>query len=209
MFTGLIEALGKVEGVKPQGGGVELVIDLSGLKEEPLPGASIAVDGACLTITKIDGHSAHFDAVSETASRTTLGKLRPESLVNLESALRAGKPLDGHLVQGHVDAVGTLAEIRRRPESSLYRFTLPEVIAPLVAAKGSIAVSGVSLTVVEAMRDSFTVSLIPETLQRTTLGKMQQGSQVNLEADVIARYLARQRQFPSPGGLTEEMLRGF
>jgi len=210
MFTGLIQAVGRASAIRAQGQGIRLAVDVSGLDPGPAPGASVAVDGACLTVAGRRGSIAEFDAVSETVSRTTLASLRPNDAVNLEAALRAGDPLGGHLVLGHVDAVGAVVEVRQLPEGRVLRFTMPADLAPLVAAKGSIAVSGVSLTVVEAQREWFTVSLIPETLRRTTLGRMQAGAKVNLEADVVARYLARQQEFAtSAPGLTEEMLRRF
>lgn len=210
MFTGLVEARGRVIRVSPRGRGAELAVDVSGLREAPDSGASIAVDGVCLTVTKREGAVASFDAVSETIRRSTLGSLRPGDAVNLESALRAGDPLDGHMVLGHVDAVGTLAAVRELPQSSVFRFSMPAAVAPLVAEKGSIAVAGVSLTVAEAGRDFFAVSLIPETLRRTTLGGLAAGAKVNLEADVLARYIARQREFSAEApAISEERLRAF
>lgn len=191
MFTGLIETVGKIESVAPFGQGVRLAVDVSGLKTNPSTGASVAVDGVCLTVTERRGKIALFDAVAETVHRSALAAKGAGAGVNLESALTLQSPLDGHLVLGHVDAVGVLLEITRLPESAVLRFSLPEEIAHLVAEKGSVAISGVSLTVVDAGADSFTVSAIPETLKRTTLGAMSPGAKVNLEADVLARYVAR------------------
>lgn len=211
MFTGLIQAIGRVESATPRGGGRSLGIDVSGLDEEPLPGASVAIDGVCLTVAEVARGAARFDAVAETIERSTLGALRPGDVVNLEPALRLGDRLDGHLVLGHVDAVGTLAEIARLPESRVFRFSMPRALAPLVAQKGSIAVAGVSLTVVEASAEAFSVSVIPQTLRRTILGTMTAGAKVNLEADVLARYVARQRATGAPDapGLTREQLEQF
>jgi riboflavin synthase len=212
MFTGLIEALGRVAEIRPLGGGLRLAIDVAGLRKPPAPGASVAVDGACLTVTALEGDHARFDAVSESIARTTLGALRAGDEVHLESALRAGEPLDGHLVQGHVDAVGTLLEMRRLPESRIARLSLPREIEPLVAEKGSVAVHGVSLTVVDVAPGEFSVSLIPETLERTMLGRLSPGAKVNLEADLVARHLARLLATGAAGGadspgLTPERLR--
>jgi riboflavin synthase len=150
-----------------------------------------------------------FDAVPETLSRTTLGSWRPGSLVNLERALTLADRLGGHLVQGHVDAVGEV--LARVPEGQGARFTisLPAAIAPLVAEKGSIAVDGVSLTVARAHRDRFEVALIPETLARTTLGAAGPGTRANLEADVVARHVARLHELAAAGGVSEEALRAW
>ena len=206
MFTGLVEAIGTVCLVAPSGAGVRLGIDVTGLRRAPVRGASIAVNGACLTVTDIDGPVAFFDAVRETARRTTLASLRPGARVNLEGALCLGDALDGHMVLGHVDATGVLQGQERLPGSVVMRFSLPEAIGGLVAEKGSVAVAGVSLTVVDVDRASFSVSLIPETLARTTLGFLASGDAVNLEADVLARYVLRMQTWTG-GGLTLEKLR--
>ncbi len=205
MFTGLIRALGIVAASAPQGGGRAFSVDVSGLEARPKSGASIAVSGVCLTVTRTEGAVATFDAVAETIDRTTLGALRVGATVNLEPSLRVGDPLDGHIVLGHVDAVSTVREIRTLPESWVFIFSLPELLRPLVAEKGSIAVDGVSLTVTAAGRDSFAVSVIPETYNRTTLGRAAVGARVNLEADVFARYAARRAD--AERGLTEDFLR--
>lgn len=209
VFTGLIEAIGRVESVRPEGGGLRLGVDLSGLRRPPAPGASVAVDGACLTLVERRGDVGVFTAVAETARRTTLGRRRPGDAVNLEGALAAGDPLDGHFVLGHVDASVALVERRDLAESRILTFALPPDLAPLVAEKGSVAVDGVSLTVTAAERDRFGVSLIPETLRRTTLGRRNVGDRINLEADVVARYLARLARFPQGDGLTEEAIRAL
>ncbi len=209
MFTGLIRAIGTVQESTPaSGGGLRLTIDASGLRTQPEPGASVAVDGVCLTVARAEGGRVSFHAVTETVARSTLKDLRPGDRVNLEPALCAGAPLDGHLVLGHVDGTGRILEAHAVGEGREARISLPEPLAPLVAAKGSIAVHGVSLTVVEAGRDWFRVALIPETLARTTLGDLTPGARVNLEADVLARYVARHREvLGAGGGLTEEKLR--
>jgi riboflavin synthase len=162
-------------------------------------GESVACSGACLTVVERGGGLVSFDAVPETLSRTTIGTWRPGTRVNLERALALGDRLGGHLVQGHVDAVGEV--LRRIPEGQGARLTisLAASIAALVAEKGSIAVDGVSLTVASAGRDRFEVALIPETLARTTLGDAQPGAKVNLEADVIARHVARLHELAGIG----------
>jgi riboflavin synthase len=173
------------------------------------PGESVACSGCCLTVVERGDGLVAFDAVPETLSRTTLGAWRPGSLVNLERALTLADRLGGHLVQGHVDAVGEV--LARVPEGQGARLTisLPVAIAPLVAEKGSIAVDGVSLTVARAHRDRFEVALIPETLARTTLGAAGPGTRANLEADVVARHVARLHELAAAGGVSEEALRAW
>lgn len=200
MFTGLVSDMGVVERVSPRQGGARLVIRPARLPVDDLQlGESVACSGACLTVVERGGGLVAFDAVPETLARTTLGTWRPGTRVNLERALALGERLGGHLVQGHVDAVGEV--LRRVPEGQGARLTvaLPPGIAPLVAEKGSIAVDGVSLTVATAGRDRFEIALIPETLARTTLGDAAAGTRVNLEADVLARHVARLQAFGSVG----------
>jgi riboflavin synthase len=196
MFTGLITEIGVVERITPRAGGVRLVIRPNALPVDDLAlGESIASSGACLTVVERGAGLVAFDAVPETLARTVIGGWRPGTRVNLERALRLSDRLGGHLVAGHVDAVGEV--LARRPEGQGARLTisLPASLAPLVAEKGSIAVDGVSLTVAAAGRDRFEVALIPETLARTTLGEAAPGRPVNLEADVLARQVARLREF--------------
>ncbi len=196
MFTGLIDDIGVVERITPRAGGVRLVIRPGALPVDDLTlGESIASSGACLTVVERGAGLVSFDAVPETLARTTLGGWRPGTRVNLERALRLSDRLGGHLVAGHVDAVGEV--LARKPEGQGARLTisLPAAVAPLVAEKGSIAVDGVSLTVASAGRDRFDVALIPETLARTTLGAAAPGRPVNLEVDVVARHVARLGQF--------------
>ena len=198
MFTGLISDIGVVERITPRAGGVRLVIRPGSLPVEELAlGESVANSGACLTVVERGGGLVGFDAVPETLARTIIGGWRPGTRVNLERALRLSDRLGGHLVAGHVDAVGEV--LARKPEGQGARLTisLPPALAPLVAEKGSVAIDGVSLTVASAGRDRFEVSLIPETLARTTLGEATPGRLVNLEADVVARHVARLREFPA------------
>lgn len=200
MFTGLVADVGVVERIVPRQGGARLTLRPAQLPvDELVLGESIACSGACLTVVERGGGLVSFDAVPETLARTTVGGWRPGTRVNLERALAVGERLGGHLVQGHVDAVGEV--LRRVPEGQGARLTisLPASIAPLVAEKGSIAVDGVSLTVAAAARDRFELALIPETLARTTLGQAGAGTKVNLEADVLARHVARLRAFEGLG----------
>jgi riboflavin synthase len=196
MFTGLITDIGRVDRITPRAGGVRLVLRPDALPVDELAlGESLACSGACLTVVERGGGLVAFDAIPETLARTILGSWRPGTRVNLERALRLCDRLGGHLVAGHVDAVGEV--LARRPEGQGARLTisLPAALAPLVAEKGSIAIDGVSLTVASAGRDRFEVALIPETLARTTLGQAAPGTPVNLEADLVARQVARLREF--------------
>ncbi|HEX9291269.1 MAG TPA: riboflavin synthase [Anaeromyxobacteraceae bacterium] len=203
MFTGLIEDVGTVERVAPRQGGARLALRPRTLAVDALAlGESVACSGCCLTVAERGGGIVSFDAVPETLSRTTLGSWRPGSAVNLERALALGDRLGGHLVAGHVDAVGEILARVAEGQGARLTVSLPPAIAPLVAEKGSIAVDGISLTVARAHRDRFEVALIPETLARTTLGAAAPGTRVNLEADVVARHVARLVEMgAAPGGL--------
>ena len=193
MFTGIVEELGTVEGVEPQADAVRLTVQGCFVTEDARLGDSIAVDGCCLTVAERDRERFTADVMAETLAKTTLGALAPGDRVNLERAVTPTTRLGGHLVQGHVDGVGT---VRRREPSEhweLVEVALPEGdLGRYLVDKGSVTVDGVSLTVVEARADSFTVSLIPETLARTTLGSRRVGDRVNLEVDVLAKHVERQ-----------------
>lgn len=190
MFTGLIRHLGTLESRSPRSGGARLRIAASKeVLDRAELGASIAVNGACLTSVLCDEGAWETELSEETLAKTTLGRLAIGSALHLEPSLRVGDPLDGHLVSGHVDGLGALQE---RPEGEgLWRFAMPPFFAPMTAPKGSIAVDGISLTVVDCGREWFTVALIPETVKRTALATMKPGDAVNLEADPIGRYVAR------------------
>ncbi|MCC8164861.1 MAG: riboflavin synthase [Planctomycetes bacterium] len=211
MFTGLVRSVGTVKDVAPFGNGRRFQIDIGDLAATSDIGQSIAVNGSCLTVTRKNGTIASFDAVSETVSRTNLGRLRAGSRVNLEPALKAGDALDGHIMLGHVDVMGTVRSIAvSGSDSRILTINLPEIIRHLVAEKGSVAIDGISLTVAAAGDDYFTVSVIPHTWDNTTLGNLSEGDGVNLEADVMARYAARILQYGSsaePEGVTEDLLR--
>jgi riboflavin synthase len=203
MFTGLVSDIGVVERILPRQGGARLTLRPALLPVDELTlGESVACSGACLTVVERGGGLVSFDAVPETLSRTTIGGWRPGARVNLERALALGDRLGGHLVQGHVDAVGEV--VSRAPEGQGARLaiSLPAAIAALVAEKGSIAVDGVSLTVAAAGRERFEVALIPETLARTTLGEARPGTKVNLEADVVARHVARLHELAAGPGVS-------
>jgi len=198
VFTGLIAALGDVAEVRERPDGA-LVSVRTELARELSTGDSIAVNGVCLSASQLDDDGGGFgaDVMRETLTRTSLGSLQPRSRVNLELPLRASDRLGGHVVQGHVDGVGRVADVREDGFARVITVeTAPEVLR-YVAAKGSIAVDGVSLTVVAVDDDRFSVALIPETLQRTNLGSVRPGTTVNLEVDVIAKYVERLVGSPS------------
>ncbi|WP_318750043.1 3,4-dihydroxy-2-butanone-4-phosphate synthase [Thermaerobacter composti] len=190
MFTGIVAGTGRCVAVRRVDGGVELEVEAPFL-DGARPGDSVAVNGVCLTVTAADGGRLTFTAVSETLRRTTLGDLRAGDVVNLEPALRWGEPVGGHLVHGHVDGTGTVRAVARHGGEVRMAVEAPEALVPFLAPKGSVAVDGVSLTVVSVEGNRFTVALIPHTLERTTLGRRRVGDRVNLEVDGLARYLMR------------------
>jgi riboflavin synthase len=189
MFTGIIEAVGQVEVVRREGGLLRLRVRAGRASEDVALGQSIAVSGVCLTVTGIDGEQLEFDAVPETLDRSALAGLARGSRVNLERALRAGGRLDGHIVQGHVDGVGRVRELRRSGGDVRLWIDCEPGIAELLVDKGSVTVDGVALTVVTAEPAGFDVVLIPTTLAETTLGELRPGQAVNLEADVLGKYV--------------------
>lgn len=196
MFTGIIEEVGEVVRVEQRGDSAVLTLAAAKIAEDLRHGASIAVDGVCLTVIGWDAARPavvhiEFDVMAETLKRSVIGDLHPGTRVNLERAARVDSRLDGHVVQGHVDGTGTVLSRTPGDGWESVRFGLPRDLARFVAEKGSIAVSGVSLTVTAVGDDWFEVGLIPETLRVTTLGDKQPGDPVNLEVDVLAKYVAR------------------
>ncbi|MBO0702551.1 MAG: riboflavin synthase [Candidatus Dormibacteraeota bacterium] len=187
MFTGIISALGTVVEWRPG----HLGIAAPDLRRGLVIGASVSVNGVCLTVVELEGANFFCDVVPETRERTNLGLLQPGDLVNLEPALRADQGLDGHLVQGHVDGTARVLEVRPVELGREVRIELPEALAPFVAEKGSIAVDGTSLTVTTVDDHSFGIAFIPHTLEVTVAGAYRPRSLVNLEVDVVARYVAR------------------
>ena|SRR5947209_4691356 len=190
MFTGLIAELGRVSAIERSADGARVRIE-AGAASELRDGDSVAVNGVCLTATEVDGGSFCAEAMNETLARTSLGALDAGARVNLELPLRAGDRLGGHVVQGHVDGVGTIAERADDGFARTVRIEAPEPVLRYVVEKGSIAVDGVSLTVAALDDRSFTVSLIPETIERTSLGQAEPGTPVNLEVDVLAKYVEK------------------
>jgi len=205
MFTGLIETIGTVVSAERSGAGLRLRVDLGPAADGVRPGDSIALGGICQTVTAVEGASAAFDAVAETLARTTLLHWRPGTRVHVERSLRPGfapaqrgsalaEPgdrLGGHFVAGHVDATGTVRENQERADGWRLRIEAPADLLAEIAPKGSVAVDGVSLTVVEVQPPEFSIALIPTTLRATTLGDLAPGDLVNIETDLLAKYVRR------------------
>ena len=191
MFTGIVEQVGRVESLAQRGDVLRIVVDEPDLAASVALGDSVAVNGACLTIAEVDGKHLTFDAIRETLQRTSLGALAVGSRVHLERAMRADARFDGHIVQGHVDETGTVRAWQREGDDvRLFVETTAEFAASLVP-KGSVTIDGVSLTVVGVTADGFDVALIPHTLAVTTLGERAVGDAVNLEGDVLGKYVKR------------------
>ena len=192
MFTGLVECMGTVVDIADESPGVRLRIDAGLVADDAVLGASIAINGCCLTVVAVEDSILDFEAGSETLSRTNFGSLEIGNNVNLERSLKVGDRLGGHYVTGHIDTTGTVSERIDNKDWSTIWFNLPRSWAKLLVEKGSVAVDGVSLTVVDVESERFSVALIPHTLEVTTLGQRQTGDVVNLEADLLAKYVQRQ-----------------
>ncbi len=190
MFTGLIEEIGRIRALEPEGEGARVVIEtcFAGELEQ---GESVAVDGACLTVAAGDANSFQSFVLAETLRRTTLGRLRAGTAVNLERALKVGDRFGGHWVQGHVDGMGGIVRIEGEGFSRAFTFSAPPELQPFFVEKGSVAIDGISLTIVWLEPKGFRVGIIPETRQSTTLGRKGVGDPVNLECDLIAKYVFR------------------
>ena len=209
MFTGLIEAICVVKSARPNAGGVSLTVDLGNLAEQCKIGDSIAINGACLTIAELTGSLATFELSTETLARSTLGKLKPSSKVNVEQAMKPTDRFGGHFVQGHVDGTATIKAIKRQGQFADIEFAAePELLSQMVV-KGSVAVDGISLTIAGLNRSSFSVALIPQTLKRTTVGTAKAGDAVNIETDIIVKTIKSylDKILPQKQPLTVEKLR--
>jgi len=200
MFTGIIETVGSVVAAEPRGELVRLELSAPGVAEGTRVGDSVALNGACLTVVSVGGGRLGFEAMRETLDRTSLAGLGAGARVNLERAMRADARLDGHIVQGHVDATGRVARLSRAGDDVRLFVDCPPEFAELLVEKGSVAIDGVSLTLVGVRRDGFDVALIPHTLAVTTLGERAPGDRVNLEADVLGKYVKKylERVLPHP-----------
>ena len=191
MFTGIVRERGRVVASSGGADGVRLVVEAQEAAAQTSVGDSVAIDGCCLTAVEVADGRLAFDAVPETLRRTSLGRLQPGAEVNVEPALRAGDPLGGHYVQGHVDAVGRVRSSKSEGEGRRVWIEAPPEVLRYCVEKGSVAVEGVSLTVAEVAGGAFAVALVPHTLATTTLGSLEPGRDVNLEADVLAKYVER------------------
>lgn len=191
MFTGIIEELGKVKSIKHGSASAVLTIESQKVLEDANLGDSIAVDGVCLTITSYNKLSFTVDVMFETLRSTSLARLKPGSLVNLERALSLGERFGGHIVSGHIDGVGVIKDKKKMDIATLFTVQAPQEILKYVVKKGSIAVDGISLTVVDLTKNDFKVSIIPHTAKETTLNIKQVGDIVNLETDMLAKYVEK------------------
>ncbi len=209
MFTGLIEAVCEVKSVSPGTAGGALVVDLGGLAEDCRTGDSIAVSGVCLTVTTLQGTVATFGLSPETLAKSTLGTLRPPAEVNIERAMKATDRFGGHIVQGHVDGIGTIGVVKRLGEFADIEFNAEPRLLDQMVPKGSVAVDGVSLTIAGMGPGRFRVAAIPETLNRTTLGSADRGRRVNIEVDILVKIVRRQLEaiLPQQQPLTMERLK--
>ena len=191
MFTGIVREVGRVVRVEGGDDGLSIQVEAPHTAEGLSVGDSVSVAGVCLTAETVDHGAIRFHAVPETLARTTLARLAPGDQVNVEPALRAGEPLGGHIVQGHVDDVGTVASLEREGDGARLEIGAAESIVRYCVEKGSITVDGVSLTVAGVDGATFSIALVPHTLAATTLGRLQPGAPVNLEVDVLAKYVER------------------
>lgn len=209
MFTGLIKAICTVKSAYTISGGMHLTVDLGKLAEESKIGDSIAINGVCLTVAQLRGGLADFEVSSETLTKSTLGKLKSSSSVNTEPAMKATDRFGGHIVQGHIDGVATIKAIGRQGQFADIKFAAnPKLLAQMVG-KGSVAVDGISLTIANIEKNSFSVSIIPETLKKTTLGRAKIGDTVNIETDIIIKTIKKQLEkiLPAEQKLTAERLK--
>src|SRR3989304_10203707 len=208
MFTGIVENLAVVKKLSLKAGGAELLLDIGDLAENLKLGESIAINGACLTVKEIKGIVAGFDVSSETLKKTTLGKLRNAEKVNIERALRVGDRLGGHFVTGHVDGVGVIKEKKQHADQCTMSFSVEKRFTDMRIEKGSVAIDGISLTIVDIADGVFSVALIPFTLASTTLGFKKVGDQVNIEIDMMGKWIKKllTNIQEKKGGITKEQL---
>jgi len=211
MFTGLIEAVCVVKSVRRTGSTMILSVDLGSLADDCKIGDSIAVNGVCLTITKLNGSTADFDVSTETIAKSTLGTLKPSSQVNIERSLKADSRFGGHFVQGHIDGTAVVRTVDKQGQFAEIKFAPEPELLDSMVPKGSVAVDGISLTIAGIEKDVFSLAIIPETLNKTTLGKVKVGDKVNIETDIIVKTIKRQLEkiLPQNQSLTAEKLKGL
>jgi len=209
MFTGLIEAVCTVKSVRRSDRAMFLTIDLGKLSDDCKTGDSIAVNGACLTITRLEGGAAAFDVSAETLAKSTLDKLSPSSQVNIERAIKATDRFGGHFVQGHIDGTAIVKAIDMQGKFTEMKFAAEPELLDAMVVKGSVAVNGISLTIAGIEKNSFSVALIPETLNKTTLNKVKIGDIVNIETDIIVKTIKKQLEkiLPQTQPLTVDKLK--
>ena len=196
MFTGIIEEIGKVQGITRAKTGICLSMNAGKIASGVKIGDSIAVNGACLSITAIKNGLLSFDVIAETLSRTAIGELKINDSVNLERSLKADSRIDGHFVSGHIDYKGRIIELLKGLDGTGFRISVPGEFSSFIVEKGSIAIDGVSLTVADVTKDSFIVYLIPHTLKTTTFKSKKRGDAVNVETDLLAKYILKQAKKP-------------
>lgn len=208
MFTGIIETTGIVADTRAVAGGRRLRVHVGPIAAECPLGASVSVDGVCLTVAAAADETLEFDVVTETLSRTTLAGKRTGDPVNLERALRVGDRLDGHFVQGHVDGTGVIVRVQSTPKEHVLYVRPEALLLPYIIPKGAVAIDGISLTIAAVERDTFSVALVPTTLHRTTIGARRAGEAVNLETDILARSVVHWlSECAASGGVTMASLR--
>ena len=211
MFTGLIETVCTVKSVRQSENTMLLSIDLGELADDGRIGDSIAIDGVCLTIARLEGSLATFDLSGETLAKSTLSKLKPSSRVNVERAIKAADRFGGHFVQGHIDGTATIRAIDKHGQFADMKFAAGVELLDAMVAKGSVAVDGISLTIADMDQNSFSVAIIPETLKKTTLSRAKIGDEVNIETDIIVKTVKKQldKILPQTQPITAEKLRGL
>ena len=206
MFTGIIENLATVRKLSLKAGGAELLLDIRGFGDGLKLGESIAINGVCLTVKEVKGTVVGFDVSSETLKKTTLGKLRNAEKVNIERALKVGDRLGGHFVTGHVDGIGNIKEKKQYADQCTMIFSVEKRFTDMMIEKGSVAIDGISLTVVDLKASFFSVALIPYTMTLTTLGFKKVGDQVNIEIDMLGKWVKKILKKENDGGITWEQL---
>jgi riboflavin synthase len=208
MFTGLIQELGTIQSIRPNAEGKEFVIKAPGLIKEIQIDDSVATNGVCLTATEINGDTFKVQAIHMTLEKTSIGKLKPNDRVNLELSLRPHDRLGGHFVQGHVNALGQIKQIKTMGKNWEIEVTFPKELRKYMISEGSVALDGISLTIARLSPDSLTVAIIPHTLEKTTLGTKKVGDHLNIEVDMLAKYIENFLRF-NKDSKTEEWAKNF
>ena len=209
MFTGIIEELGTITSLSPLSDGLEMTIRSENLSQKLRPGDSVSIDGACQTVVLVQKHTFSIQAVGETLTKSTLGNFKPGREVNLETSITLETPLGGHIVQGHVQGVGKILKWLKRGENYALEISIPDPLMKYCVVEGSIAIDGISLTIAELHENSIGISIIPFTVKQTTLRNRRIGDTVNIETDIIARYVERFLPHMKNTGVSWEKLRNW